>query len=832
MPIPRSMGKKSAYTDVTAQWQADPTKLPITDLITVLHTKVPVGKSYVVSPREWRSQEPKNYPKRYKYSIYRCSTIGELAALLADLKSDQYSAIVPGLPANDWLPHELNLRRKETIFSRDTRWMILDFDLLVPKKWDASTLVTDTFNMIWRELSRIQGMPKDMPQCVWELSSGWGNPNAEHPKLHLYLRLDNPISLVQLNAWCKHAVEKHHIKLDPSVFRQAQLIYTAAPDYIGDARYVAKLKEIRRVYTHPGEQLRTVDLLIDTPVAKESVTTKPKPGDDKVFEYVLKRLGEEGMLLTDTPREGTRYDVVCPLAAEHSSTGNSTSTSIMAPDSEHGPSFWCQHANSHADGKNGWSWFLKQLVEDGVLNTIDIRTIRQTAAKSEFEQISETEHRSNWLCQQIQDSYIYIARQNKFFDRTTNQVILPETLRTMHPAVWLTTQDKINGVKPSNPVKAFMRSDMHVSGGVVAADERWRPSNTGLLLTRHGQLYLNSWRGFKIEPVKGDASAFHEHMAVLCPDPEQRSIFTDFLAHMFQYPDERPKWAIIHVVATQGLGRGLLHELMTHLLGEYARTVSLKQMVKQDWNEYLYKTLWVATEETSTSRAREASDRLKDLITLTKTDINPKGGAFISNVDVFSRMFFMTNHLNALPIDPTDRRFWVCGPEDQHTKPQNYSYYTRLAGLIEDPEFQSAVMYDLLNRDLKNFKYGEVPPKTDLMYRMIEAGQSVVQEAMAFIRHNKDFPPFATVTQLMSWIKAFVFESKEHWTQRHEREAKNMIRSLQPMGGRDINSKVKMYMVNGSRLRFYVLRDKDRWHDPSNEIVKKTYMKYLEAMDK
>lgn len=831
MAVPQ---KAVPYTDVTKIWADDPARLPIAELITVVFSKIPVHKHLVVSPTAWESREPKSYPKQFRYRIYRCSTVNELGALLRDLKSDSYAAIVPGLPAEDWEPDVYNLRRKENIYTRQTRWMILDFDLLCPKGWTPDTTPINTFKMLWKTLTKIEGMPKSMPDCIWELSSGWGNPDADHPKLHLYIRLDNPVSLKQLTLWAKYVKATYRLNIDPSVFRQIQLIYTAAPRYIGEAEYVQSLQQSKRVYVHTGPTLRVNDLILNTPATQTTPTRKPKPGDDEIFQYVLDKLDENGMLLTKQPREGTKYDVICPIQEEHSpGSGNATSTTLMAPTKHHGPTFWCQHANSHGEKRNGWSWFLNKLASMGILNKREFRELRNISAKQEFEaeDEDEPEHRSNWHCSRIQDNYVYILGRDQYYDKLLGAAITPSALRTIHPAVWLSDQEKIDNMKAMSAPRAFMRSDMNVPGGIVVKDEAWRPQKSDLLIKKDNNLFINSWKGLPVNPATGNAAPFHEHMKFLCPNPEHQKIFTDFLAHAVQRPWERPQWAVVHVVKTQGIGRGLLHQLMLKILGQYATNVPIRELIDPKFDAYLYKNLWIGVEETAiTGRGRKkAMEELKNLVTLSHSNINPKYGAVIHNAEIFSRLFFMTNHLNALPIDPTDRRFWICGPENQTMKPRAAIYYTKLMQLIDSQKFQAAVMHDLMNRDISSFEHGKVPEKTNLTYSMIDASQTLASEAIQHIKDSpRTYPPFGTDKQILNWIHEYVQEQGEQWTPQIQQDARSIIRELEGVGGRSSNNRLKQYNLGRKYYRFRIVRDEEIWKNPNLEELRATTRKYGE----
>ena len=200
----------------------------------------------------------------------------------------------------------------------------------------------------------------------------------------------------------------------------------------------------------------------------------------------------------------------------------------------------------------------------------------------------------------------------------------------------------------------------------------------------------------------------------------------------------------------------LLHQLMQQILKGYTSSPTPADLFESQFNGYLKNTLWIGIEETSVRTEKKVASKLKELITVNNADINKKSQTVLIDYPVFARFFFMTNELDALPIEESDRRFWVIGPSEAGYAPNSISYYNKLGRTVYDPIFQSAVMYDLLHRDLKNFSPHHIPFRTSLKANMQKAAQSPIEKALNRIIECKYFPPFMAPVRIKKLIEEYM----------------------------------------------------------------------------
>jgi len=797
------------YKNVTQEYHSGK-KLRESNLLCVL-TSVgtqPVNKRARVNSRSEFEYADSVHPKFHTHQVFRVSDIRSMGEFITELEQKPRSYLIYGLPNKELVPGDKILRRKVNFRDRKTKWLIIDFDSVLPPSWTNQTPPKETFDQLWSSLASIPGMNIDMPPAIWQLSNSWGDANKEVPKCHAFIELDNPISVARLRSWADYCRSSYSIDIDKAIYQRTQPIYTAKPTLIGTRRAI-ELNDLKRVYTKAkGTRLIASELILNLPEARDAQIPSEREGDAELFDYVLSRLEDEG--LCRQAREGGKIDIICPLSTTHSGGNNDTSTTIWRPMDGKGPAFWCQHTNSHSNGKNGWQWFLSELTEQGIISQAEIHALAVSSAKNEFS-IGD-KHQSTWSIDEIQQNYIYIEQSGNIFSVSTSNIIQPTGLMNIHRKVWDSKEGKQAGDKPVKGMDAMMLSNSKHPGCKIVSREQFDPSTTKLISYQQKTSYLNAFRGFHVQPVHGDTRLFHNHIKLICPDSAEQEAFTDYLAHIIQCPWERPTWSPVHVSVQQGLGRGLLNQVMQQILRGYTSSPTPSDLFESQFNEYLKNTLWIGIEETNVRTGKGVAAKLKELITMNNANINGKHDRKLTDYPIYSRFFFMTNDLDALPIEESDRRFWVIGPSEAGYQKRRQAYYDKFAKAVRDPSFQSHVMYDLLHRDLKNFSPHQIPFRTSLKANMQRAAQSPIEKALNRIRECKYFQPFMDPTQIKKLIEEYMHNHHHVLESQHLRQV--MQRLPQWADGKQIR-------INGKGVRLRILYGRKKYSKYSNKQVQK-----------
>lgn len=189
----------------------------------------------------------------------------------------------------------------------------------------------------------------------------------------------------------------------------------------------------------------------------------------------------------------------------------------------------------------------------------------------------------------------------------------------------------------------------------------------------HGLVFLDGTRvlnSFNKKSLTRAASEYSEeglksiekiknHIYFLCNNEENGEILLQWLAHNIQYPGRKLRWAPL-IQSIQGIGKSFIGCLLKSMLGERNVGVIRSDQVSSPFNGWATGVCVNILEELKIKGHNrfEASNAIKDLITDDTIQINKKG------VDQFctrncTNYICFTNHKDALPIEASDRRWWV-----------------------------------------------------------------------------------------------------------------------------------------------------------------------------
>lgn len=231
------------------------------------------------------------------------------------------------------------------------------------------------------------------------------------------------------------------------------------------------------------------------------------------------------------------------------------------------------------------------------------------------------------------------------------------------------------GVQVINPAGLWASDPRRVDVG----GHRFRPDLASQrLYSEDGVTYINTYRptahvDVSAAQVMAAGAAFEALLSHLVPHEGARDWFRMWLASKVQYP-ATPNCGVIMVAEIQGTGRGTLFDMMSSAIGhKYVRNISSTELMggsgQGQYNDWIASALLVLCEEvmagddaggTMTWKRREVYERLKQLVDPRQRvmEIRRKGLSNYSS-EVFASILMATNHLNALPLDETDRRIAV-----------------------------------------------------------------------------------------------------------------------------------------------------------------------------
>lgn len=236
------------------------------------------------------------------------------------------------------------------------------------------------------------------------------------------------------------------------------------------------------------------------------------------------------------------------------------------------------------------------------------------------------------------------------------------------------------------------------------------------------QGYYNLYKGFGVEPKKGDTRLYHEHgRNIICAGDD--ALFEwkmDWKADLIQNPGgDRPGTAIVYK-GKQGVGKGADIHPFKKILGQHFKHVTGQEQFTGRFNSHLKDGLLCFVDEGYWAGSKQSEGRLKGLITESSTllELKFKDAVFIKN---HIRLVIASNSEWVVPAGMEERR--MCVLDVSEDRRGDRSYFKRLFKWIEGPG-PAALLYELLNREIKS-DLRTIPRTEALLDQILQSLDSV-----------------------------------------------------------------------------------------------------------
>jgi len=219
----------------------------------------------------------------------------------------------------------------------------------------------------------------------------------------------------------------------------------------------------------------------------------------------------------------------------------------------------------------------------------------------------------------------------------------------------------------------------------------------------------NLWKGWPVEPKKGDCSLFLELFDYLSQDlsSEQKEWWRQWLAYPLQHPGTKMFTACVVYSHFQGTGKTLLGYTMGRLYGDnYVEAT--QENLHSSFNDWARCKQFIVGDEITGSDKRSDADRLKHMITRAKVIINEKYQPAYSLPDVCN-YYLTTNQPDSLYVEATDRRFFVV---ETKQKPLSRQFYKAYDKFYRSDTGAAAIFHYLLGVDTSSFNPSAPAPQT------------------------------------------------------------------------------------------------------------------------
>lgn len=244
-----------------------------------------------------------------------------------------------------------------------------------------------------------------------------------------------------------------------------------------------------------------------------------------------------------------------------------------------------------------------------------------------------------------------------------------------------------------NPGRLTYKSLTFYPGGPPVVDER-----------------INIWRGWGVEPKSGDWSLMkqHIHEVLANGDADHADYIIKWCAWAVQNPDKPGKVALVFKGGQQ-TGKGTLGRTMCKLFGVHGVAVENPDHVTGRFNSILHQCVLLFSDEAFYSGDREASRKLKALITEKTINIERKGLPVII-VPNYLHIVMASNEQWVIPVDMDDWRFAVFRIFDGRA--HDKVYFDPIYAQLESGGY-SGMLHELLNMDLEGWQPNHDVPHTD-----------------------------------------------------------------------------------------------------------------------
>lgn len=235
------------------------------------------------------------------------------------------------------------------------------------------------------------------------------------------------------------------------------------------------------------------------------------------------------------------------------------------------------------------------------------------------------------------------------------------------------------------------------------------------IIERYGKSYYNLFRGWQVQPVEGDWSLIDWHIKnVLCSgDQSQYDYFLDWVAHLIQFPNEKPDVAVV-MRGAKGVGKSLLAGKLAKALGSAGLVFSGNQLLTGRFSGHMRNKLLLVLEESFWAGNKQDEARLKHLISDEQTTFESKGVDAQAGRSL-ARVIMITNNDWSAPVSSDERRYFIptISEAGRNRDRIEGNYFSNLSKSLDGGGL-SAFLYAMLNRATSRNRLRDVPSTAEL----------------------------------------------------------------------------------------------------------------------
>jgi hypothetical protein len=249
----------------------------------------------------------------------------------------------------------------------------------------------------------------------------------------------------------------------------------------------------------------------------------------------------------------------------------------------------------------------------------------------------------------------------------------------------------------------------------------------------------NQFRPSLFKPVQGDTTLWDAHLKYLLPDEDARDRLLNWCSWVLKHPTLHPNHALAMIGAIQGTGKTAVATVLSRLLSSADVTRLTERHLTAAHETWPLRTKIGVIEIRKPSEI--LSGRLFYLTTSPTISVDIKGTSDFDITNVLALWIESNKPGPILDMDDSDRRFLIINVDEGRSTPLPKlanEYYEKIygkdgdgTGMVDDPAAMSAIMFQLLNRDLHGYSGLHPAPFTAAKKTMQESGWSPLRTWMA-----------------------------------------------------------------------------------------------------
>ncbi len=243
---------------------------------------------------------------------------------------------------------------------------------------------------------------------------------------------------------------------------------------------------------------------------------------------------------------------------------------------------------------------------------------------------------------------------------------------------------------------------------------------------------INTWPGWKCLPEKGNVKPFLDLLDFLFDgEPKLRAWFLQWLAYPLQNPGAKVLTAVLLHSRRQGIGKSFVGYIMGEIYGENFNVIGQDEL-QSSFNDWVVSKQFILGEEITGNNSRREADRLKNMLTREKLNVNIKYQPGYVMADC-ANYLFTSNHVDALFLDDYDRRTFV---HEIRGAVKSDAFYKRIDTWRENSG-PAALFYYLVNDvDLSGFNPKSPAPPSSAKSDMIALSKSDLDLSVIALNEN------------------------------------------------------------------------------------------------